>query len=213
MQRHRKYANPNQLEFAALVEAAENASREIAAQRRARRHWARDQRKAMCLLEAPWRSRNGFNEAWLASTTKRIKQCASLREGIVLTACRLAELLDMDIETGVHDPKWKGNYARFCVYRRSLHDDPSDKADAILRVFWEEVRDLFKTYDALNRMDAWSLFERVCSGEIDDLKATNSCAKEAILLENYSAIVSLMHMLVTDNSTHEDTEAEEKNEE
>lgn len=199
MHRHRKRKNPFQLEFAALVEAAEHASLELLAQRRARRRLEREQRKAVRLLEAPWRSRNGFDEDWLNTSRERIEKCDSLREGIVLAASRVSELLDKEIEDEGEDPEWKLKYDAFCAYKKEQHAASEDEDERVFFVFWEMVRELFETYYALNSMDDWRLFEHACSGQEGDLNAADIPGKQRTLLEYYSGVVYLMHTLLVNN--------------
>ncbi len=196
MRRQRKCKKPSQLEFSALVEAAENASRELFAQRRARRRVEREQRKALRLLKTPWLSKNGFDEAWLKSARKRIETCDTLREGIILAASRLSELIDMTIDEEELDPEWKGKYDAFCAHKKIRHAGTEREEDKMLCVFWEMSREIFETYYALNSMDDWTLFERVCSGDMDDLEATDFLGKQTSLLKHYSSVVYLMHMLI-----------------
>ena len=200
----RKRNDASQLEFDLLVEAAVNASREMAARRKARRREDRDWRKAVRLLEAPWRSKHGFGRTCISAAAERIKHCASLREGIVLAASRLSELLDMEIEEGGENPGWREKYDAFCAYKKSVHGSSEDEADQMICAFWELSLEVFQIYYALDTMSDWSLFEHVCSCASDDLEAADVPGKQARMLEYYSQVVIWMHGLITKTDPWDD---------
>ena len=196
MARQRKRKNGLQLEFESLVAAAEFASESMAAQIRERRRLERAQRKAVRLLQAPTRSNHHFDGAWIKGVRKRIRQSDSLRAAVVLAATKLSELVDLEIEEEGHDPEWREKYDAFCAYKKSRYDSSEDELDRMLCVFWELSRELFEIYYSLNTMSDWALFERACSGEVDNLEAADVQAKQASLLEYYAQVVTWMHMSI-----------------
>ncbi len=194
------------MEFPALVAAAEFASYEMAGQLQTRRRFERDRRKAVRLLEAPWRCHHGFNGSWMKTVADRILQSASLREGIVITASRLSELLDMEIEGLGMDREWKEKYDAFCAHKRGLYPSQEQEAEKMLGAFWDISGDIFKTYYALDSMNDAELLEHVCSGVLADLKDTETCTRQTVILAFYSEIVSLMRRMLTRDASPDEGE-------
>ena len=204
MQRQRRRKDNAQLEFPALVAAAEIASYEMAGQLQVRRRLERDRLKAIGLLETPWRYQHGFDNTWMKAVAERILQSTSLREGIVVTASRLAELLDLEIEgLGMH-PHWKEKYDAFCAYKLGQQPSLEAEADKVLRAFWDTSAEIFKTYYALDSMNDAQLLEHICSGAVGDLKETDPSMRQTVILAFYSEIVFLMRRMVTRDASPEE---------
>ena len=199
MARRRK-RNNQQLEFVALVEAAEEASNEMAAQIRVQRSQERIQRQAMRALEAPRRFNHGFDGAWIRDVVTRIKQAGSLREGIVLAASCLSQLLDMEIEEEGYAEEWREKYDAFCAKQRNRYVDSEEEAYQILCEFWGRSEELFELYYSLNSMCDWQLFEEVSSEEDENFSGADFAGKQACQLEYYSEIVVWMHIFIANYS-------------
>ena len=207
MARRRK-RNNQQLEFVALVEAAKEASKEMAAQIRAQRSQERVQRQAMRALEAPRRFSHGFDGDWIKDVVTRIKEAGSLREGIVLAASRLSQLLDMEIEEEGYAEEWREKYDAFCAKQRNRYVDSEEEAYQTLCEFWGLSEELFQLYYSLNSMSDWDLFEEVCSGEVESFTAADFASKQACLLEYYSEIVVWMHIFIANYSPSRESTGE-----
>jgi hypothetical protein len=203
MARRRKRKSGPQLEFVALVEAAEAASSEMAARLRAQRSRERAQRQAMRALEAPRRFSHGFDGSWIRDVAARIKQAGSLREGIALAASWLSMLLDMEIEEEDQAVAWWEKYDAFCAKQKNRYGLSEDVAYQKLYGFWEVTEEFFKLYYALNSMNDWQLFEEVCSGEGEDFDGGDFARKQAYLLEDYAEIVVWMHIILANYPVEE----------
>jgi hypothetical protein len=197
MQRQLHRKNSRQLEFSALVEAAESASREIAAQRKAQRRLAREQRDAVRLLHAPKGSKHGFNRPWMNAVTMRIRQSFTLREGIVFAASRLSELLDLEIELANEDPEWREKYDAFCDYKKSVYSSSEEDTDKMICMCWEFGRELFEIYYSINTINDWSLFEHFAPNDDGNNLSADFLVKQASRLDHCAEVVWWIHLLIT----------------
>lgn len=93
-----------------------------------------------------------------------IKQCAMLLECVVLTAARLEELVDLEIDQGGYAQEWKEKYAGFGEVKTSMHASPKE-GDALVDAVWDLCAEVFTLCDALNNINDSSLYEKFCSGE------------------------------------------------
>jgi len=201
--RNRK--NADQLEFVSLAAEAEAASRKLVAQRKAQRRWARMQGKALREPESGLIPALGYNGEWIKTVKTRIKQCVTLCEGVVLTAARLAEPIDLEIDHDGHEQEWKEKYAAFCEIKKSMHAT-SEKGDELVHAVWDSCAKVFSLYDALNTISEWSLYEKFCSGQEDKLEAASVQSKEKDFLEQYAERVAWLHILVAGYQPWNDVE-------
>lgn len=203
--------NSCQLEFITLVEAAESASREIAAQRKAQRRLERERTDAMRLLQAPRGSKHGFDRPWMNAVVASIRQSVSLREGIVIAASRLSELLDLEIEQSDEDPEWREKYDAFCDFKKSMYSSSEEDIDKMTSMCWELGRDLFEKYYSLNTISDWNLFEQFHSYDDGNDVSGDFIARQASHLEHCAEVVWWIHLLVTNVAPNDEFDDELSN--
>lgn len=184
------------MEFVALAAEAEAASRDLVARRKAQRRRERSQRRALREQEPDLVAASGYDGAWIKAVKARIKQCATLRECVVLTAARLAELVDLEIDHDGYEQEWKENYAGFCELKKSMHTS-SEEGDALVHAVWDLCAEVFRLYDTLNNINDWSLYENFCSAEEEKPEAASVQSKEQEFLAQHAERVAWLHILVT----------------
>ena len=204
----RKIGNSPQLEFTALVDAAEAESLGLLQKQKKKR------RKEMVQLIA-LRRRSArlpltdyfslYEESWIEAARSQIKASSSLRGAIILTTSILSELLDLKIDQSEH---WKEKYAEFCDVHRRFYEGFDDEDSKIIGSIWEMCCGTFQLYYIINSLSDWDLFEGLCSGEEDTLEEYGQENALANQLERFSELATMVHFVTTEYDLFDDEEKE-----
>ena len=204
----RNRVGTNQLEFDALVAEAIRASKGPLAARNANKATAL--RRLKHLQELRRISNEGvvYDHKWMLSVKAEIQRASSLRAGVVLTASRVSELLDLEIDRDHYDPEWKIQYDAFCRINQEAIGNPEDEADEFMKETWKDCAALFSLYYRLNDISDWALFETLSSGAWESPESATG-SNETAALESLMGTLECMHVLVTGLEPLDDTDARE----
>ena len=192
MRTRRKARNSTQLEFAVFVQEAEVASQALAGHSREKRRAQRAKNKSTSRY-----SSTSYDKPWLAAVTADIKHSSTLRGGLILTAARMSELLDLELEVAGHPQHWQEKYDEFCDAQARFHAELEDEPAKIVAQIWARCRDLFRLYDAIHSVSDWDLHETLCSQAGAFPSEAGPETAKAQCLQNPSDLVVSLHFLVT----------------
>lgn len=207
--RHQKNrVGTNQLEFDELVAEAIRASKGPLAARNANRTMALRRLKRLQELRRISNEGVVYDHKWMLTVKAEIQRASSLRAGVILTASRVSELLDLEIDRDHYDPEWKLQYDGFCRINLEAVGTPEDEADEFMRETWKDCAALFSLYYRINDISDWALFETLSSGDWESQEPATS-SKEIAALESLVATLECVHVLVTGLEPLDDTDTRE----
>jgi hypothetical protein len=141
-----------------------------------------------------------FGDDWIDEVRNSITNARDLREAVTLSACYLAELIDLEVETRGYCDEWKQAYSAYCsVQLHSFTSTPDeDKALAVPRLAWAFAALIFYTYERANELSDWHLFEELCSGEMapEDSGDSEEVTPEAYTINLFSCCLWAIHDIV-----------------
>lgn len=210
----RKIGNSPQLEFTALVDAAEAESLGLLQKQKKKRRKEMVQLIALRRPSARLQLTDYFSlyeESWIEAARSQIKASSSLRGAIILTTSILSELLDLKIDQSEHPEHWKEKYDEFCDVHRRFYEGFDDEDSKIIGSIWEMCCGTFQLYYIINSLSDWDLFEGLCSGEEDTLEEYGQENALANQLERFSELATMVHFVTTEYDLFDDEE-EEKDE-
>jgi len=138
-----------------------------------------------------------FGDDWIDEVHNSIINARDLREAVTLSACYLAELIDLEVETRGYCDEWKQAYSAYCstqLHSFTLTPDV-DETLAVPRLAWAFAALIFHTYEHSNELTDWHLFEELCSGEMtpeESIEAT----PEAYTINLFSCCLWAIHDIV-----------------
>ncbi|NBV85751.1 MAG: hypothetical protein EBS01_05705 [Verrucomicrobia bacterium] len=140
-------------------------------------------------------SEEAFGDDWIEEVCWNITQAKDLREAVALSACYLAELIDLEVEKRGYCDEWKQAYSAYCstqLYSLTPEEDESLSAPGLA---WAFATLIFQTYERSNELTDWHLFEELCSGEMD-LADSDAESPEAHTINLFSSCLWVIHDIV-----------------
>ena len=138
-----------------------------------------------------------FGDDWIDEVRNSITNARDLRGAVTLSACYLAELIDLEVEKRGYCEEWKQAYSAYCsVQLHSFTGTPEqDEALAVPRVAWAFAALIFHTYEHSNELTDWHLFEELCSGEMTP-EESSEATPEAYTINLFSCCLWAIHDIV-----------------
>ena len=192
MRTRRKTRNSMQLEFAVFVQEAEVASQALAGHYKERRRAQRAQSK-----NSKRSYSTSYNNPWLSAVTACIKHSSTLRGGMILTAARLSDLLDLELEVAGHSQHWEEKYDEFCDAQATYYAGLEDEPAKIVAQIWARCRDVFRLYYAIHSLTDWDLHQTLRSQAGAFSAEDGTEIAETKCLQNHADLVVSLHFLVT----------------
>lgn len=135
-----------------------------------------------------------FGEAWLDEAYHNIKITKNLRDGLVMTAGYISDLLDFLMEKN-HGEDAGSNYSEYCgSVIQAIGADPDEGAQ--VAVFcWKVAQLILEAYEACHGMNDWELYEHLESVLPTEDKPQED--REGSLFEVFRGCLCLLHGWIT----------------
>lgn len=136
-----------------------------------------------------------YGDDWIDAACTNILNARDLREAVTLSACYLAELIDLEIEARGYCDEWKQAYSAYSETQLYSFAPEADEELGVPALTWAFAGLIFLTYEGSNNMTDWALYEELCGGEmVPDVPAGES--PESGMINLFSGCVYAVHDIV-----------------
>jgi len=132
---------------------------------------------------------------WIKNVRSNIQNTRNLREAVALSACYLAELIDLEVETRGYCDEWKYAYLAYCAVQLFSFTPEDDEESGTPRLAWAFAALIFHAYENSNKLTDWHLFEELCCDELAPEDADRESA-EAYTIKLFSSCLWAIHDIV-----------------
>ena len=112
-----------------------------------------------------------------------------------MSACYLADLIDLEFETRGYCDEWKQEYSGYCSTQLYSFTPEEDEKIGVPGLAWAFAALIFHTYERSNKLTDWHLYEELCVGEMD-LEDSEEESPEAYTINLFSGCLWAIHDIV-----------------
>jgi len=138
-----------------------------------------------------------FGCDWIKNVRSNILKTENLREAVALSACHLAELIDLEVETRGYCDEWKQAYVAYCSIQLFSFTPEGDDDEALSapRLAWAFAALIFHAYEHSDELTDWHLFEELCCDEMAPEDSDHE-STEAYTIKLFSTCLWAIHDIV-----------------
>ena len=136
-----------------------------------------------------------FGYDWIDDVCFNIINARDLREAVALSACYLAELIDLEVETRGYCDEWKQVYSAYCSTQLYSFTPEEDEKIGVPGMAWGFAAMIFHAYERSNKLTDWHLYEELCVGEMDP-EDSEGKSPEAYTINLFSGCLWAIHDIV-----------------
>ncbi|MEI7774643.1 MAG: hypothetical protein WCK17_07685 [Verrucomicrobiota bacterium] len=136
-----------------------------------------------------------FGDDWIDEVRNSITNSRDLREAVTLSACYLAELIDLEVETRGYCDEWNQAYSAYCATQLFSFTPEEDEKTGTPRLAWAFAALIFYAYEYSNELTDWHLFEELCCGELAPEDSDQESA-EAYTIRLFSSCLRAIHDII-----------------